>query len=92
MSWRPIDSAPRNGSAILLYTPAKAWPGRQSDMEKVPGIQPGYWRIEYGRGWWQTDLWDWDAGEWGGPLPIELSPTHWAPIPELPPSALSILG
>lgn len=90
MDWQLILTAPRDGTKVLLYTPAAGLPGRQCAMEGVPCIQSGYWRTEYGASWWQTDLSSWDAGEWGGAAPAEICPTYWAPMPKLPTSARSI--
>jgi hypothetical protein len=46
MTWQPIDTAPKDGTAILIHPAA-------GEMRVV------HWRID--RGYWSTDSWD-DGG------------------------------
>jgi hypothetical protein len=70
-AWKPIETAPKDGSTLLLYCPDGDLPA-----DRVVG---GWWddfgpyRKEMG-----------GDGVWSFDLPGE--PTHWMPLPE-PPSA-----
>lgn len=66
--WRPIKTAPKDGTYILLYRPAED--GRQKDAVRE-GKYHRYgmndtWRVRSG------GVWDIDA------------PTHWMPMPNPP--------
>lgn len=83
VDWRSIDSAPKDGTWILLWYPKYDTPARMMR-----------WACEGAGGWVsgapaRTVLVDWTAGEWisartGLPLrpediPLPPKPTHWAP-------------
>ena len=77
MNWQPIDTAPKNGTRIILW-----------DANKGVAISGG-WHIDGGRddpngyeppwSWWVSDedLIMWDSGP-------DDAPTHWMPLPETP--------
>lgn len=84
--WQDIETAPKDGTAVLLYI--------------VP-IEEGYllgWNpertITHVIGWWSHSGWtshlmeegtaDTEGNSW--PYQITLQPTHWMPLPE-PPTA-----
>jgi len=71
--WRPISSAPRDGSAILLYVPHS-------------GETPEDW---IGIGFFERPDDLGEGGYWKGENPTvsAVGATHWAPRPE-PPAAL----
>jgi hypothetical protein len=76
--WRPIESAPRDGTAILLWDASKnvvvsgCWHNEPEHDSPINGYEPGW-------AWWVSDedtvMWD------GGPDDI---PTHWLPLPSPP--------
>ena len=89
--WQPIETAPKDGTHILLYTPAYDYQGARCDVR----ITYGYWDVpKHGEqigdcgGACRCPEYD-DASEpyWysddGGFLE-ELPPTHWMPLPPPP--------
>ena len=80
MNWQPIETAPRDGTAILLYEP---FDPRWSRMK--PGNRPMD-VLCIGLGRWHSP--DYEPDHWGdGFEPWEKlmeSPTHWMPLPEFP--------
>ncbi len=85
--WKPIEAAPKDGTAILLYlkkAPERNW--------TVKGLCD-----RYAIGFWQHGRWCSievvDEGSMGGELTgwmpdwcsIPLAPSHWQPLP-LPPA------
>lgn len=78
-SWRPIETAPRDGTAILLMR--NIWPGipggfaRKCDFTNT--CVAGWWQSE-GRGAWVCYM----------SLPNDpacpFEPTHWMPLPAAP--------
>ena len=68
MGWNPIESAPMDGTFVLLFCPGNA--------ESIPILAQF---IEFEG--------DEDGGEWyehgAGPC-LDVEPTHWFPLPELP--------
>lgn len=84
-AWQPIDTAPKDGTAVLGY-------GRHS--HSPPDAQRG---VKAGDHWWAIMLWDcWrhpDQAGWGerslwvfakDGKPIWSRPTHWMSLPEPP--------
>lgn len=71
--WRDIKTAPKDGSAILLFVPDKPvrdmWRGHVFDD---PRFCVGYWRTWYSQ------------PEWGNRNDAHFNPTHWMPLPEPP--------
>lgn len=57
--WHTIDTAPKDGTRILLCD----------------------WAAVYG-GWWEDECWHVNCGQPVVAVPL---PTHWMPLPELPP-------
>ena len=72
MEWQPIDTAPRDGTRILL-----AWAGSE--------VTEGYWMGDSSRNYWGVVGWfsiDEDV------LTSRPSrPSHWMPLPQPPPAA-----
>lgn len=66
--WRPLDTAPHDGTAILLFSPDAADPqvmiGFWTDWDG--DTEPGSW----------TDAWTMQE--------IDAWPTHWLPLPPAP--------
>lgn len=83
--WQPIETAPRDGTYVLLYFPAHL----RFDEYKYPQ----WWLI----GKWTEDIFsDEGSGRWIGPYSDgfscnlinvagpDASPTHWMSLPEPP--------
>lgn len=73
--WRPIETAPRDGTRILLYRPtAGEWGqfvfGKYENDEYAKKPKPHF----------RTDL----ERLWGVRSDRESQPTHWMPLPEPP--------
>lgn len=95
MIWQPIDSAPRDGSLIILLTKSHTdppyWDG-DAPHHHPARVALGYWDPE-GDSWVDehgqvggdcytlavTGTWSSDGG-WFQPNEV----THWMPLPELP--------
>jgi hypothetical protein len=82
MSWQPIESAPKDGTEVLLFTDSARMPRTDARFYRTLGIdhftaiQIGYWEdatdAPLGRhvaGWAKLKI-----GE----------PTHWQPLPDPP--------
>lgn len=69
--WQPIETAPKDGSAILIWQPdrSKYWGlGNFDDLRYAIG----YWRV--------ADK----IGSWGNRNSAVVNPTHWMPLPAPP--------
>lgn len=88
MNWQPIETAPKNGTPVLVWAPnsrgdAEGWFRRAQlgcAIASYSGIFGGGWygdlvRFEYG--WESTGSYTVD---------IRLEPTHWMPLPGPPPT------
>lgn len=77
--WQPIETAPLDGTPLLLYVPGVTSWNRESGM---PDIVVGLWH-----GAWYSDIGDVDQGYESTGAYFEremLRPTHWMPLPEPP--------
>jgi hypothetical protein len=91
--WQPIETAPRDGTALLLFCPGVSSWNRKSGM---PDIVTGLWENHcpvstdggpYEMGSWFSDIGDVDQGYESTGAYFEherLRPTHWMPLPEPP--------
>lgn len=78
--WRPIETAPRDGTTVLLWG---IWAGEINGLSNWPTIDIGEWRGGksdfLGDDWWQLVTGDAYAA-W-------MRPTHWRPLPPPPEAA-----
>ena len=80
MNWQPIETAPKDGTWVMLY-------GKESWTEQDDKVQPivvGFWNASsrYKEDWgWAFCFWD---SDWRSTFDA----THWMPLPE-PPQSLS---
>ena len=76
MNWQPIETAPKDGTSILLFQPddANIWcPCREKQMTTYTFV-----------GWFDRNHCagpNWVCSEYDA---FEKSPTHWMPLPEPP--------
>lgn len=78
--WHPIDSAPKDGTWILLAG------GKTSEDYYLPDHADESRRCSVGA-WYEEPGWDgcWKIGFWDGAWRTEYEkPTHWMPLPEAP--------
>lgn len=68
MAWKLIESAPRDGSRILVFVPVEA---------EWDGVMTAKWCETY-------DCWWGDPNEASEYDPDALEPTHWMSLPALP--------
>jgi hypothetical protein len=78
MTWQPIETAPRDGTDVLLYVPR---PSRYPELIYPPIQCVGHWRDDLADGWWRLSYVE------GYEYDTELNnyhPTHWQPLPTAP--------
>lgn len=86
MEWRPIDTAPKDGTPVLLFVPAHQphrWvTGQTWPPETITVV--GFWEAG---GNYEGDEAGWDAwpNDRGYPCLYPEHPTHWMPLPPAPP-------
>jgi hypothetical protein len=77
--WQPIETAPLDGTALLLHCPGvKSW----NRLRGMPDIVVGLWA-----GQWLSDIGDVDQGYESTGAYFEheaLAPTHWMQLPDPP--------
>lgn len=71
VEWRPIETAPRDGTRVLLFSVPNEVPSLR------PHIADGYWKASTGL--MAPGLWM--LGQSVGP---SFCPTHWLPLPPAP--------
>ena len=82
--WQPIETAPKDGTSILIYTTGRHWREGWSDEEfgegnKNPEVMEASWQPWYSdemEGWMPANL-DEEYGRF-------YEATHWMPLPEPP--------
>lgn len=85
MDWRPIETAPKDGVVILIFTPSQIVTGTWESRQGGPGVssdipQEPNWCV-YANGEKLLDE-GWDEGA-GWFMEIE-GATHWMPLPDKP--------
>ena len=78
MNWQPIETAPKDGTVILLHHSRNALCGYASSVRPLKAIAIGYFR-----GWWVTGV-PGGHSEGGGDNQF----THWMPLPTPPTAAV----
>lgn len=73
--WIPIETAPKDGTWVLLYG-KEPWPERDDNLQS---IVTGFWNADsqFGDGEWAFCYWD---SDWRSTF----KPTHWQPLPPAP--------
>ncbi len=66
--WQPIETAPRDGTRILGYSPSKD-----------ATVCETWWVEDY-----LQDEWGVYIGGWDDDWDLNRKPTHWMPLPEPP--------
>ena len=94
--WRPIETAPKDGTDIILAVPSQQFDGKPTD----PRSTVGHWAQDEERKIYLGDCggecrcpeYDYDEDatwiSWDGGFTKENPPTHWRPLPE-PPAMIS---
>lgn len=78
--WRPIETAPKDGTSVLLL----GWPGQEH------GVCVGYWEPHFDYNEWtqeSTDSSCWTYDDYDQDPIEDWQPTHWMPLPAKPESA-----
>lgn len=93
MSWQPIETAPKDGTEILLFRAAGIYEGRPADARVTSGAwvewteTAGEYHGTTGEYLGQSIQ---DAGaswcSWDGGFTEDAPPTHWMPLPPPPTS------
>lgn len=77
MNWQPIETAPKDGTVVLLFG---TWAGEIAGVDDAKTVDIGYWRggsSDYdGDDWWRLST--------GDAYSCWMKPTHWMPLPEPP--------
>ena len=82
MKWQPIETAPKDGTPVLIWTPEghdiASYSPREDDGQQSMGHDAGWWGCltpaDPGRHMGNPDYY----------REAECQPTHWMPLPEPP--------
>ena len=78
--WQPIETAPKDGTEVLLYAPGRLTYGAWTEPSDVP-------EIKYRDGFAPEPEWEEFApfwSSWDGGFTEDHPPTHWMPLPAAP--------
>jgi hypothetical protein len=70
MNWQPIETAPKDGTRVLIYG---YWDGELSDLDEEPEV----WKARFSLGTWWVDSDQYYVAR-------VVNPTHWMPLPKPP--------
>lgn len=74
MSWQPIETAPKDGTAVDVWCNGCRYPDAEFRFEVE-------WDEDGGEQGWCHNLSDYETVRW---WLIDPQPTHWMPLPEPP--------
>jgi hypothetical protein len=80
VKWQPIETAPKDGTDIILGAPVQEYQGRRVE----PRSTIGHWDTGAGFLCDIDDDGDPSWMSWDGGFTTENPPTHWMPLPEPP--------
>lgn len=70
-SWQPIETAPKDGTRVLVATKAAVYIAKYGEYRKEDSYFYGWYEYDCDDPWYSTDF--------------QYHPlTHWRPLPELP--------
>jgi len=80
MNWQPIETAPKDGTPLLLFcNPTPALSGHMEPDEVFRSrMTTGYFDKHYHE-WWLCVFWGYESE-----ATLYEDPTHWMPLPEPP--------
>lgn len=81
MDWQPIETAPKNGTVVLIYRKIEAEYAAEGWAE---GSKPGEMLCVWEARWCEPDF---SEGYWADPGDMGRvmdDPTHWMPLPSPP--------
>lgn len=85
--WQPIETAPKDGTVILVYSENQIVTASWSKYTGGPGVssdkeQPRNWCVHANGNQLLDEGWDSGAGWF---MEVNPPPTHWMSLPEPPP-------
>lgn len=83
--WRPIESAPRDGTAVWVWCDHAAYIGYFEPAEAPWDKAPGQWFLKAG---FRRKRADQRQDEIYGTYAVDVAPTLWQPLPPAPSSVI----
>lgn len=86
MQWQPIETAPKDGTSILIFTTGKFWRDGWSDEDgwrhknEKPHVLEAFWSKK----WYNHDIGGWMPANCDEEYGQLYEATHWMPMPEPP--------
>ena len=77
--WQPIETAPKNGTRILVYYNGPTFKGRWHE-----GNISGVGEVEWWEGWYNEKINGWMIANCDEEYGYFVEATHWMPLPEPP--------
>lgn len=81
--WEPIETAPKDGTQVLVYAPIGMSIAAWSQDTRGPGVS-GHVQTPGWIGWANGDEIDDEGWDTGHGFALQLEPTHWMPLPAPP--------